>query len=170
VPNRTLLLSIKPTYTNKIFAGTKTVELRRTRPGVMRGDTALIYESSPSKMLSGFFKVGGIISDTPDQLWIRVQSEAGVSKDDFDKYYLGAKEAFGIRIEHVTRLQQPIELNELRELLPGFTPPQSFRYVTDGLLPSIYSVINDWNNKPTNFLDGFVAKAFLKTYPTYGYY
>ncbi len=45
-----IVLSIRPQYAEKIFEGTKRVELRRIRPKqIKNGNLALIYVSSPSQ-------------------------------------------------------------------------------------------------------------------------
>ena len=56
-----VLLSIKPKYADKIFNGTKTVELRRICPKVTEGDLILVYVSSPVKALVGEFEVKKIV-------------------------------------------------------------------------------------------------------------
>src|SRR5438552_3893096 len=42
-PKSALLLSIRPKHAEKIFDGIKTVELRRIRPRLQRGDLVLVF-------------------------------------------------------------------------------------------------------------------------------
>lgn len=124
-----LFLSIKPTFARKILGGTKTVELRRVRPNVAPGETALIYSSSPEMALLGSARVGTILSRSPSALWCEVRDDAGVSRQEYDSYFSGASTAIGIRLEDVQWFVRPISLREIRERWPWLRPPQSYRYV-----------------------------------------
>jgi len=125
-----LLVSIRPQYAEKIFAGTKTVELRRTRPRLLRGDLVLIYVTSPVKALAGACEVVEVIEGTPEALWRIVQDRAGVSAQEFCDYYAGAAIAFGIHLKNAQRLPEPLHLEELRTEWPSFHPPQAYRYLS----------------------------------------
>ena len=48
-----------------IFAGSKTVELRRVCPKISSGDLALVYVSSPVKELRGAFEIRRQIGQRP---------------------------------------------------------------------------------------------------------
>jgi len=135
---RVLLLSIHPRYTDSILSGTKTVELRRTRPRVQPGDSVLIYASSPVKAIVGGFVVDGLIQAQPAGLWDRVKHLAGVSQAEYDGYFSGVAVGYGIRIAHPWRLPDPVGLEALRARRPSFRPPQSYSYLLadDDLLPS----------------------------------
>ena len=50
---RVLLLLIHSRFAERILAGSKTVELRRVRPGIEPGDRVLLYASSPVRGLTG---------------------------------------------------------------------------------------------------------------------
>ena len=64
-----LLLSIHPEYAEKIFDGTKRVELRRVRPRLQNGDLVIVYVSSPVKAVCGAFRVDNVVAGTaPDKL------------------------------------------------------------------------------------------------------
>lgn len=125
-----LLLSIRPEYANKIFDGTKTVELRRTRPRLEVGDRVLVYVSTPVKALMGMFEVGRVMDAPPSHLWSHVREHAGITRWQFDHYYTGADRAYGIFLKSPRQLPIPIKLGHLRELIDGFVPPQSYRYLT----------------------------------------
>ena len=76
-------MSIKPKYANLIFAGTKTIELRRVCPKVGLGDLVLVYVSSPRMALVGGFEVAGIVSGEPQTLCKKWQPQSGVEKKPF---------------------------------------------------------------------------------------
>lgn len=109
--------------------GDKTIELRRVRPKVVPGSWALIYASSPQMCLVGAVELGEILEASPRALWKHVRCEAGISKADFDKYFVGAKAAYGIRIKRTVSLRFPIGLAALRHDSPNFRPPQSYAYL-----------------------------------------
>jgi predicted transcriptional regulator len=130
MPAKALLLSIRPEFAEMIFGGTKKIELRRLRPKVVRGDWVYVYVASPVKALRGAFLVHKVLEDVPRQLWKKVRKHAGVTRKQFDEYYLGASRGFAIVLETVRALITPIELTILRSRWRCFRPPQSYHYVS----------------------------------------
>ena len=125
-----IFLSIHLQYANRIFEGIKTVELRRVRPRyIAKGALALIYVPSPIKSLVGAFKVDRVVKKPLQELWEIVHDEAGVTREEFDAYFDGTSIGVGIFFSTVWSLPKPIELQDLREQMLGFWPPQGFRYV-----------------------------------------
>ncbi|HZV61224.1 MAG TPA: ASCH domain-containing protein [Methylophilaceae bacterium] len=125
-----LLLSIRPKYAEQIFAGQKTVELRKVKPKVSSGDTVLVYVSSPTKALLGAFEVDRVVEETPHNLWNTVSEAAGITKEEFANYYGGAEKAYGIFIKKSWHLDVPLALSSLKDKWKNFHPPQSYRYVS----------------------------------------
>jgi predicted transcriptional regulator len=125
-----LLLSIRPEHANKIFNGSKKVELRRVKPKLSKSDTVLIYVSSPVKALMGGFEVDEVIEGAPDDIWCQVKEIAGITKDEFQKYFAGTNKAFAIMISKTWDLETPLDLLELKSKWLNFHPPQSYRYIT----------------------------------------
>jgi predicted transcriptional regulator len=137
MPDKALLLSIRPEFADKIFEGTKTAELRRTRPRVKRGDRVYVYVASPVKALRGAFRVANVIDDLPHRLWQKVKRVAGVTRKQFDEYYRGAERAFAILLEDVQHFSESVDLIGLREKWPGFRPPQCYLYISTSRLASL---------------------------------
>lgn len=127
--NRAVLLSIKPKYADLIFAGTKTIELRRVCPKVEPGDLVLVYVSGPRMALVGGFEVAGIVSGKPLTACNEWRAQAGVDKEAFLDYFEGTTIAYGIRIGRIWQFETATELKVLRRRKGGFHPPQSYRYV-----------------------------------------
>jgi predicted transcriptional regulator len=128
---RVLVMSIKPRYADRIFAGEKTVELRRTRPRVESGDVVLVYASAPTKALVGAFAIGGVISEEVSCLWNRYSSMLGVSHKEYREYFAGTGMAHGLLVaEYVSFV--PVPLSVLRRRV-GFRPPQSYMFWSRGL-------------------------------------
>lgn len=131
---RALLLSIRPQHADKIFDGTKRVELRRVRPKLFPGDIVLVYVSTPVRALAGMFFVESIIESTPNELWKTVEKKAGVSRSQYEDYYTGASTAVGIFVSRTQKLSQPMNLDYIRTRWTDFRPPQSYRYLNDDQL------------------------------------
>jgi predicted transcriptional regulator len=129
MPKHALLISVRPRLAGMIFAGSKTVELRRIRPRVGKGDLVFVYVSSPIKALAGAFEVGDVVSDTPRSIWRRFNGGAGLSKREFDDYYEGTQKAFAIIIHQQWKLPIPVRLAKLRQRKDGFHPPQCYHYI-----------------------------------------
>jgi predicted transcriptional regulator len=125
-----LLLSIRPEFVEKIFAGEKRVELRRRRPRLQTGDTIAIYATAPRCELVGLARVVGIRRSTPRGLWLSVRNDAGIDRHQYDRYFEGSENAIGIELEDPVEFNRPATLKELRFAWPGFHPPQGYRYLT----------------------------------------
>jgi predicted transcriptional regulator len=126
---RAILMSIKPKYADLIFAGAKTIELRRVCPKIVAGDLVLVYVSSPRMALVGGFEVAGIVSGEPESLYEKWNEHSGLEKETFLDYFRGTSTAYGILIGPTWKFEYPTELKTLRRIKGGFHPPQSYRYV-----------------------------------------
>ncbi len=126
---RTLLISIHPEYVEKILDGTKQVEFRKSRPRVDTGATAIIYVTSPISSIMYSFKIKKIVEMPPHKLWQRVGGIAGISKEQYEKYYQDKKKAVGIYFEDVASMPNPLRLDLLKTTISGFSPPQSYCYL-----------------------------------------
>lgn len=127
---RALFLSLRPRYVKRIIDGLKTVEFRRIRPKVYVGELLLFYSSSPKKELECHSVVTALSKGTPDSLWDKFKEDAGLTRSEFKNYFLGADVGFAIHFGNVARFGTPITLSSLRELWPGFRPPQNYRYLS----------------------------------------
>jgi predicted transcriptional regulator len=137
--NHAFLISIRPRFAEMIFAGSKTIELRRVCPQVSVGDLALVYVSSPTKELCGSFEVGKILTASPTVLWKKIGEKSGITRSEFFAYFKGKKQAHALVIRRAWRLPEPIGLKALRRKNGGFRPPQNFHYLNrnDSLLTSL---------------------------------
>lgn len=126
---KTLLLSVRPKHARRILEGTKTIELRRICPRVGRGDLVLVYATSPVRAVVGSFRIDSVICESPEDLWARTGSDAGVTQEQFAEYFDGASLAVGIVISDPHPFSLPITLPYLRTFWPGFHPPRSYRYL-----------------------------------------
>lgn len=124
-----LILSLKPCYADLVFKELKTVELRRRIVQHIENCEVFVYVSSPTMALRGGFRVGDFWKGTPQKIWSMVESLAQVEKQDFDSYFEGKTVAYAFEITEVWETQKLVPLRNLREQLPNFVVPQSWRYV-----------------------------------------
>jgi predicted transcriptional regulator len=121
-----ILLSIKPEFVEKIFAGLKRYEFRRVifkSPNVSK---VVVYASSPVQRVVGEFEVGGILALRRRQLWEYTKEYSGIAKSYFDEYFADREMAYAIKIKRATRYTRPMALEYL---CPSIRPPQSFMYL-----------------------------------------
>ncbi|MGL4637372.1 MAG: helix-turn-helix domain-containing protein [Beijerinckiaceae bacterium] len=130
---RDVILSIRPQYSEKIIAGSKTVELRRRFPtSSQKGTVAYIYSTSPVRAIVGVAEISDVLKLPIPQIWMRFKKTAFINKSDFDKYFEGSEYGFALLFKEVRAFPNPMPLAELREKF-GFEPPQSFLYARHDL-------------------------------------
>lgn len=121
-----VILSIKPEYCKKIKNGDKRYEFRKkifkNKDSVHR---ILMYSTSPVQKIVGAFIIESVIEDDPENLWKRFKDFSGIEKENFFEYFGTSKKGFAIKIDRVEEFA-PIEP---KDLIPDFSPPQSFRYI-----------------------------------------
>lgn len=134
---RDVVLSIRPSYSNKILSGKKTVELRRRFPvAAPHGTLAYIYSTSPIQAIVACASISKIHKLPLDQLWKNFRQSASITKSNFYDYFQGLENGFAIEFSCVHPLSRPLPLEELRERF-SFAPPQSFLYATPMLKRAI---------------------------------
>lgn len=126
--DRVMMLSIHPRHVEKILEGTKSVELRRTRPMVAPGQPVAIYATLPSGALVATCRISQVQAGTPASIWRSVGGVTGMTRAAFDDYFEGADSAVALHLEAVTALVGEITLEELRAHERGFHPPQTWHF------------------------------------------
>jgi predicted transcriptional regulator len=128
-------MAIHPRHAERILAGEKTVEFRRTR---LRADVdrVIIYATSPAMSVLGGFEVEDVDEGTPREIWARYRKQGGIDESAFQSYFASAQRAFAIRVGKVFRLREPTRLKDLDCHL---SVPQSFYYVGASLLAGLLS-------------------------------
>jgi len=138
--NKAFLISIKPRFAELIFAGKKTVELRRVPPRAARGDLALVYVSSPTKELQGCFEVARVESGSPSALWTKIGHRSGITRQAYMEYFRGKSVAHAVVINRAWKLSTAVRLSSLRKQKGGFRPPQNFQYLTGSVMSNYTEV------------------------------
>lgn len=130
-----VLFSIHPIYADRILSGEKLFEFRTVR--CQRSvDRMIIYASAPVFRIVGEITIRRIIQAPPNILWVETQYGAGISKADFDAYFLGRTIAVAYQLEKPVRYPNPVLLTNI-----GIErPPQSFQYLSEEQYKSICCV------------------------------
>lgn len=123
-----MLLSIHPRHASAILAGSKSVELRRTRPAIEPGQPIAIYATAPTSSVVATCRVEKITTGAPDDVQAQLQPQAGVSGREYANYFRGARLAVGIHVRDVRRLEEHVELEHLRKQT-RFFPPQTWHFL-----------------------------------------
>ncbi len=123
-----VVVSIKPEFTQAIATGRKTVELRRKFPTVAPGMWLVVYATHPVGAVVGIASIKGVDRRPPSDLWEVHQDSAGVTKPFFDEYFHGCDEGHAVELGEWRPLE-PTSVAKMNTILPGFRPPQSYRYL-----------------------------------------
>ena len=145
-PQRDIIISIKPKYSDNILMGQKTVELRRRFPiSASRGTIAHIYATSPVQAMVGRAEISDIIRMPISQIWHLYGEDALIDRKDFESYFSGLSEGVALKFTNVQQLPRQFDLAELRSRF-GFEPPQSFLYAK----PDLQGALHDAYAKVSN--------------------
>jgi predicted transcriptional regulator len=125
---RAFVLSIRPTYIERILDGRKTIELRRRFPTeIGAAALVLLYSTSPVQAIVGSARLTAVSQRSLRALWREFGTEAAVTRSEFDAYFSGAGQGCALRLTDVHEFESPIHLTDLaREF--EFSPPQSYCY------------------------------------------
>lgn len=123
---KTIMLSIKPEYAEKILNGEKKLEFRKTRPA---GDVRriLIYETRPIRWVVGFADVVAMFDAGVRDIMKNMWKGYGISAEKLAQYYRG------LRIGTVYRLGKTFRFHESRPLsFYGLSrAPQNLVYIEE---------------------------------------
>ncbi len=122
-----VLLSIKPEFAYKIFAGTKKFEFRKTIFRCQDVRKIVVYASSPVQRVIGEFEIEEILNDEIEIIWEKTSQFSGISRQFFDTYFQDKDEAYAIKVGKVRKYNTP-------KLLADYNikyAPQSFMYLSN---------------------------------------
>lgn len=121
-----IILSIKKKYSDQIINGTKKVEFRR-KP-IPEDIKSIIINStgiSTGPIISGIFDIGGIVKDTPENLWEKFKDVGGIDKNSYDSYFSGHSTGYAILVDNV----KEIGIESLCMFGGYFKSPQFYKYL-----------------------------------------
>ena len=132
-----VLVSLRPEFARAIAAGDKTVELRRRFPDLVPGTWLVIYVTKPVGAVVGMVRVEAVVRAPVADLWKQVGDHAGVSRETFFGYFAGCEEGCGVYLGE-RRSVGPLFPDDMHAIIPGFRPPQSYRYVQHAGLAALH--------------------------------
>ena len=119
-----LLMSINPQHVDNILAGTKRFEYRKTRCKEAI-DAIVIYSTAPVMQIVAEVEVTDIIEGSPQMVWKKTATAAGIDKAFFDHYYSGRNTAVAYVLGQVKRYKTPRKLSDFGVK----AAPQSYVYI-----------------------------------------
>lgn len=144
------IFSIRDKYSDKIFSKEKLVELRRQNIRINKNEKCLIYTTSPVKRITGYFIVKEKIRLPIKQLWNLTKDLAGVTKQEFMRYFHNCKKGTAIFIKSVKRFVRGIHLNEVKKIIKDFNPPQSYYNIDERFY---YLILNRFDERTISLYD-----------------
>jgi predicted transcriptional regulator len=135
---KVLVVSIKPEFAEKIFNGTKSIELRKSTPDVSSGDMMVIYCTDPVKAVLGICLVKEVLKLTPSQMWKKYSQKLGIDQKRYKEYYENSNVAVGIVLTSICKLEKNVSLTAIKKMFPFFQPPQTFRYYQKSIVFKTY--------------------------------
>lgn len=122
---KTLLLSLREEYYNKMLDGTKKYEYRTRYP--KEETEAYIYISKTKKQIVAKIDFGKPIIGSKEEIANLSEKEDPGSYKDMLEYI--HDKGYAIPVEKITKIK-PVSLEELKTKFKNFTPPQSY-YILD---------------------------------------
>ncbi|SRR6266851_8286310 len=122
-----VLLSVKPEHAERIFNGSKKFEFRKAIFKQAPVTTVVVYATLPVGKVIGEFTIAGIIANRPSAVWEQTKKHSGISREFFDKYFMGRHRAFAIQVQNPKRYRNSLDLIDVH---PRGIAPQSFCYIS----------------------------------------
>lgn len=122
-----ILLSIKPKYAEMILSGEKIWEFRKKIPKQPM-DRVFIYATKPIGLVIGSFEARDILSLPVyhfTRSWEIIGVGAGISKEEFQRYFRRCKVGYAIETKNPIRFETPMTLADFGVK----KAPQSWQYL-----------------------------------------
>ncbi len=139
---RYVFMSFKPLYARKIIDGVKDCEIRTYFGEIGSGDIVVVYASTPVKAVLGEFIVEDVAVGKFESVIEYLRMCCRMFDEDnwrfVNEHYVSSKrKLIVIKISSVERYRNPVTLETLKRLVPGFRPPISYTYID----PELYAAI-----------------------------
>ncbi len=141
--NKILFIGIHPKFTGLFLDGTKTVELRKSKPNVKKGDIVVLYATAPQKEIVALAKIESVLKLPVGVLWRRKGNLTGVEYKYFNEYYKNKAAGVAITMEDVEILTPAITLKQFKERVPRIKMLQGYQYLTDSEFKNLIGQTNE---------------------------
>lgn len=122
-----ILISVDARHVTRILEGSKTVELRRRAIKLAQGSQLWIYSKVPKGYVEVLAIVDDVVAAAPDVIWHRYKSRSGITRAEFEKYFQDLDMGHAILFGNIRRLKPILSLDDIRERLLTFQPPQFYK-------------------------------------------
>ena len=129
---KAILITIKSEYASQIYAGMKTIELRKRTPKVPIGTPCLIYEPLPIGRVTGYFTYAGSFNFDTLCTELSLLKKASISYSKLRAYYASQLIGVAWQIEKPTPFLDAMSLADFNVI----HAPQSYQFIdiSDGVL------------------------------------
>jgi len=126
--DKAMLISISRRL-DDVFEGKKLWEYRRAPPNLKEKTMVIVYDSGKSHSIVGEFFVQHILRGPIDEVIAKTIKETTSPESALREYFTGLDICSALRVEDPKRYKTQLSLPQIRELVPGFMPPQGFIYL-----------------------------------------
>lgn len=124
-PTPLIMFSLRPRWHRDFAEGTKAFEYRRRF--LSAPFSAVVYVSGTAGAVAAFARFDAPRVGTADEIAELAATSDGVDAKALTQYFQGSRALALPVIDY--RLMPPVTLHQIREVVPGFHPPQSYTYV-----------------------------------------
>jgi predicted transcriptional regulator len=122
-----ILLSMGPSYGERIFKGIKQVEIRRKFSRRWKGRQVVVYGIQPLGALMGEVTISEVTSGSPSDIWERYGEKTGCSHEEFSSYVGDSTEIYALELSDANPYIAPVDISQISHLIDEeLRPPQSF--------------------------------------------
>jgi predicted transcriptional regulator len=122
-----VLLSMRPSYAERVFARTKQVEIRKKFSRRWQGRQAVVYGTQPLGALMGEVTMSEISVGSPTEIWERYGARMGCTYEELTEYAGKATEVYAIELADVNPYISPVGIAQISHLInEDLRPPQSY--------------------------------------------
>ncbi|GAB6904201.1 conserved hypothetical protein [Desulfosarcina cetonica] len=138
------LISIKPKYVDRFLNGQKVIEIRNRKVNLVNGSKLWIYATLPKASIQTIAYVKQVEIDAPKIIWEKHRKLMGISENSYLRYVNGSSKISAIIMKNIQKLNTEIKLEKIRDLVPGFQPPQFIKYMEDHdpILSALLSILS----------------------------
>lgn len=124
-----VLLSLDPRWADAIRAGEKRYEYRRVAPAQEPPYSIVLYATAPRQAVVASAVVDAVIEADIEALIDRTVDGTPHGRADVRDYFEGRETGTALELGEIAAYETPVSRERLREVDPGFTVPQNFRYL-----------------------------------------
>ena len=127
-----VLFCVQDVYAQSFIEGKKTIELRRRAPNISSETRVWVYSKLPIGAVRLTANVTEIRTMETGDIWEKYKSDIDLTEGAFRSYFSGVSTGAAIFLNNIKKIEHPIYLHDIRQIVPGFHPPQFFRWIRNG--------------------------------------